>query len=176
MREKGTEGQRDRGIAGSGGDTGCEMLRRRLQDYVTRELEPEKRREVDAHLVECGDCQRELALMTSLVSVLDHQPVEQPSTGFTGKVLASLPRQRRFVPSPWWSLALVPVLAGIAWLFRLPLERGIVGWAERLGVGNVAVPAVSLQQAGIAAAVVALVGMAVAVSAGAYVWKAYLRD
>ena len=60
----------------------CEEVRRSVQDYVTRELNPEGRRLFDAHLVECAECQRELALMTALVSTLDHQPVLEPSAGW----------------------------------------------------------------------------------------------
>ena len=79
----------------------CVEIRQSVQDYVTRELSIENRRLFDAHLVECAECQRELALMTALVSTLDHQPVLEPPPGFGQKVLASLPRQRSFSLSPW---------------------------------------------------------------------------
>ena len=154
----------------------CEEVRRTVQDYVTRELEPENRRLFDAHLVECAECQRELALMMALVSTLDHQPVLEPRPGFGEKVLASLPRQRSFVLSPWWSLALAPLLAGIVWLFRVPIARGLEGLLGRVAVSHVTAPAVTLPQAGIAAALIVLVGLGVAFSAGAYVWQVYLRD
>jgi anti-sigma factor RsiW len=154
----------------------CEETRRLVQDYVTRELSVDDRRRFDAHLVECGECQRELALMTALVSTLDHQPVLEPSPGFSRKVLASLPRQRSFALSPWWSLALAPLLAGLVWLFRVPLERGVASLFGRFGSGNITVPAVSLQQAGIAVA--AIVGLGLLLVAGGVVacWRVYLQD
>ena len=154
----------------------CDEARRSLQDYVTRELSPENRRLFDAHLVECEECQRELALMTALVSTLDHQPVLEPSPGFSQKVLASLPRQRSLVLSPWWSLALAPLLAGVVWLARVPIERGLDGLLSRVSAGQLSAPAVTLSQAGIAALAVVLVGVAVAFGAGAYAWQVYLRD
>ena len=154
----------------------CDEARRSLQDYVTRELSPENRRLFDAHLVECEECQRELALMTALVSTLDHQPVLEPSPGFGEKVLASLPRQRSLVLSPWWSLALAPLLAGVVWLARVPIERGLDGLLSRVSAGQLSAPAVTLSQAGIAALAVVLVGVAVAFGAGAYAWQVYLRD
>jgi anti-sigma factor RsiW len=154
----------------------CEEVRRSVQDYVTRELNPEGRRLFDAHLVECAECQRELALMTALVSTLDHQPVLEPSAGFAEKVLASLPRQRSLVLSPWWSLALAPVLASLVWLFRIPLERGVAGLLGRVGVSNVTVPAVSLQQAGIAAATIVGLGLLVAVGGAVFCWRIYLQE
>ena len=154
----------------------CDEVRRSVQDYVTRELEPENRRTFDAHLVECAECQRELALMTAVVSTLDHQPVLEPPPGFGEKVLASLPRQRSFVPSPWWALALAPLLAGLAWLIRVPLERGVAGLLGRLDISGVTFPAVSFQQAGIAAAVVVGLGLLVAAGGAVFCWQAYLRD
>jgi len=176
MREKGTEGQRDRGIERSGSGAGCELLRSRLQDYVTRELEPESRRLFDAHLVECGECQHELALMTAVVSTLDHQPVLDPQPGFSEKVMRSLPRQRVFVFSPWWSLALAPLLAGAVWLFRTPLERGIAGLLGRYVPGSVTLPVLTMQTAGIAAAAVVGLGLLVTAGGAVFCWRTYLRD
>jgi len=154
----------------------CVEIRQSVQDYVTRELSIENRRLFDAHLVECAECQRELALMTALVSTLDHQPVLEPPPGFGQKVLASLPRQRGFVPSPWWSLALAPVLAGLTWLFRVPLERGIANLLGRLGSSNITVPALSMQNAGIAAAAVVGLGLLVTAGGAVFCWRTYLRD
>jgi len=154
----------------------CEEVRRSVQDYVTRELEPENRRLFDAHLMECAECQRELAVMTAVVSTLDHQPVLEPPPGFRAKVLAALPRQRSFVLSPWWSLALAPLLAGVVWLFRSPLERGIAGLFGRLGPSNITVPALSMQNAGIAAAAVAGLGLLVTAGGAVFCWQTYLRD
>jgi len=155
----------------------CDEVRGSLQDYVTRELEPESRRLFDAHLVECADCQRELALMTAVVSTLDHQPVLEPTSGFSDKVLESLPRQRRgLMLSPWWSLVLAPILGGLAWLFRVPLERGIAGLPGQLGVRSVTLPALTMQNAAIAAAAVAGVGLLVAAGGAIFCWRAYLQE
>ena len=154
----------------------CEEVRRSVQDYVTRELNPEDRRLFDAHLVECTECQRELALMTALVSTLDHQPVLKPSAGFAEKVLASLPRQRSLVLSPWWSLALAPLLAGLVWLFRASLERGMVYVVGRVGLNGFTLPVVSYQQVGIAAAMIVGLGLLAAVGGVVVCWRVYLQD
>ena len=154
----------------------CEEVRRSLQDYVTRELSPESRRLFDGHLVECAECQRELALMTALVSTLDHQPVLEPSPGFGQKVLASLPRQRSFALSPWWSLTLAPLLAGIVWLFRAPLERYVMGWFGRFGTNSITLPTLSMQSVEIAAAAVVGLGLLVAAGGAMFCWQTYLRD
>jgi len=154
----------------------CVEVRQSVQDYVTRELSVENRRLFDAHLVECGECQRELALMTARVSTLDHQPVLEPRPGFGQKVLASLPRQRSFALSPWWSLALAPVLGGFAWLFRVQLERGIVALLGRSGFNNITIPVLSIQGAGIAAAVVVGLGLLAAAGGAVFCWRVYLQE
>ena len=154
----------------------CDEVKRSLQDYVTRELSIEDRRLFDAHLVACAECQRELALMTALVSTLDHQPVLEPPPGFGEEVLASLPRQRSLALSPWWSLALAPLLAGLVWLARVPIERGIAGLFGRLGSSNITVPVLSMQSAGIAAAAVVGLGLLVTAGGAVFCWQTYLRD
>jgi anti-sigma factor RsiW len=154
----------------------CDEIRRSVQDYVMRELEPENRRLFDAHLVECAECQRELALMTAVVSTLDHQPVMEPSAGFGEKVLAALPRQRAFVPSPWWALALAPLLAGAAFLLRGPVARALETVFSRSSLSHLSLPAVSFQQAGIAAGAVVVLGLLVAAGGAVFCWQTYLRD
>ncbi len=112
----------------------CNEVRSVLQDYVTRELAPERRAGVDEHVVGCAECQRELALLTALVSSLDSQPVVEPEADFTARVIRRLPGHRRAPMSPWWSLAAVPALGAAAWLLRGPLLRGAAGVADRLGL------------------------------------------
>ena len=154
----------------------CDEVRRSVQDYVMRELEPESRRLFDAHLVECAECQRELALMTAVVSTLDHQPVAEPSAAFTEKVLAALPRQRAFVPSPWLALALAPVLGVVAWSARAPVTSELSKLLARLNVSTITVPAVTTQQVWIAAAAVVGFGLLVAAGGAVFCWETYLRD
>jgi hypothetical protein len=59
---------------------------------------------------------------------------------------------------------------------RGPVARALESILSRPGLSHLSVPAVSLQQAGIAGLAVALAGVAVALGAGAYVWQVYLRD
>lgn len=154
----------------------CSEVQALLQAYVMREIEPEQRRFVDSHVVDCSDCQRELAMLSAVVSSLDHQLVMEPSAGFSARVLGSLPKQREFAPNPWWSLALAPLLAGLVWLFRAPLEHGVAALLGRPVVSSITIPAVSMQQAGIAAAAVVGLGLLVAAGAAAFCWQTYLRD
>lgn len=160
----------------------CDEFRALVQDYVTRQLAPEKRRQVDSHLIACDECQRELAVMTAVVSSLDHQPVLEPPADFASKVLVNLPRQRAFYPSPWWALALGPLLGGVAWLLRAPLTDGLLRLGGFFGVqpgslNQLRLPAtVSVQQLALVPLVVVGGTLALVVVAFACGWRALATD
>jgi len=118
-----------------------------MQDYLTRDLPAVQRALVDAHLLECDECRRELALMSAVMSGLSTQPVIEPPVGFTQRVLADLPARPRSFLSPWWSLALAPVLAGLAYIERVPLVNGLAGILSRLGVDPAQFTTLRLPQA-----------------------------
>jgi anti-sigma factor RsiW len=122
----------------------CDEFRSLLQDYVTRELEPEKRRQVDTHLIGCAECQRELAVLTAVVSSLGNQPVIEPPPDFTSRVMARLPERQVFVPSPWLALLAAPVLAGVAWLARGWLLGQLVEFGRLVGLRPEAVSQIRL--------------------------------
>lgn len=121
----------------------CREVRGLVQEHVARALGPDDRRRVDEHLLECEECRRELALMSAVISGLETGPVEEPASGFSGRVLAVLPRQRGRMPSPLWVLAAAPVLFVLVWLLRQPLASGltlVLGWFG-VDIGRVAAPA-----------------------------------
>lgn len=111
----------------------CSEIQSLLQAYVMRELEPERRRQVDEHLMACGECQRELAVVSAIVSTLDHQPVLEPPHDFAAHVMRRLPDQRRFIPGPVWALLALPALAGVAWLLRGRLVDWLLAGARAVG-------------------------------------------
>lgn len=153
----------------------CDAIKSLLQDYVTRGLEPEKRRQVDAHLLECSACQRELAILTAVVSSLDHLPVLEPRPEFAGRVLGRLPPQRQFLPSPWWALALAPILGGLAWLLRPWLVGKLMPIADSLGrLSLPSTTAVTLEQ--LAIVPLAAIGLGLLVAGGAMAGWYFLQD
>jgi anti-sigma factor (TIGR02949 family) len=48
----------------------CEETFRRLDDYVDRELPPDERQRVEAHLADCLDCAREYRFEQSVIENL----------------------------------------------------------------------------------------------------------
>jgi anti-sigma factor RsiW len=118
----------------------CDGVRARLQDYVTRELTPDERRMVDEHLLACAECRQELALMTIVVTNLDHQPVLEPGPDFSARVMARLPARVARTVSPLWSLVAAPVLGLVGFLFRVPFLSFLLGLAGRFGIGAVRLP------------------------------------
>jgi anti-sigma factor RsiW len=119
----------------------CNEVQALLQAYVTRELEPDRREFVDEHLVECGACQRELALVSAVISSLDHQPVLEPPHDFAAHVMRRLPDQRRFVPGPAWALLILPALGGVVWLLRSRLVELLLAGARTIGIDSARLPA-----------------------------------
>jgi anti-sigma factor RsiW len=154
----------------------CDEFRGLLQDYVTRELEPEKRRQVDAHLLECDACQRELAILTAVVSSLGNQPVVEPSPDFASRVLGSLPRRQTWVPSPWLALLLVPVLGGVAYFARTAVASELSKLLGRLPHAPAQLPVPTAPQVALSAGVVVALGLLMSAGAAYYCWEMYLRD
>ena len=111
----------------------CNEIQSLLQAYVTRELEPDRRRLVDEHLIECAGCQRELAVVSAIVSSLDHQTVIEPPHDFAAHVMRRLPDQRRFIPGPVWALLALPALVCVAWFLRGRLVEWLLAGARVVG-------------------------------------------
>lgn len=147
----------------------CNEIQSLLQSYVTRELEPDRRRLVDEHLIGCGECQRELAIVSAIASSLDHQPVLEPPHDFAAHVMRRLPDQRRFIPGPAWALLLLPVLTGVAWLLRGRLVEWLLAGARAIGLDLLRLPAPGPAQMtvfGIAAIALGVLSVAGVVAVG----------
>ncbi|MFO7638583.1 MAG: anti-sigma factor [bacterium] len=160
----------------------CEDVGRLLQDYAARELAPEARRAVDEHLAGCEECREELALLALVVAGLDRQPVLEPAPGFSARVMAGLPAQQR-VLHPAWALALLPVLAGLAWLFRAPLSGPVLRLAaalfERLpdpGAGAGELGRVLTAQPLLVAGAGLVLGLGAVAGAAWYCWASYFAE
>lgn len=159
----------------------CDEVRRLLPDYLDRALPPTARRPVDEHLIECPECQRDLALLTAVCSALDHQPVLDPPAGFEARVLAGLPPHRRLGLDPTWLLAALPVAGVGYWLARGPMLRWLAVLGERLGAVRLPVnPSLSAVSVGpaqlvIGALVVAGLGLAAVTGFALLGWR-LVRD
>ncbi len=86
--------------------TACEQVRERLSAWLDGELAPDARGEVAAHLKDCGECRRELALLARLDSTLGILEAPVPA-GLTERVLDRLRPRRRY---GWQSLAMAASL------------------------------------------------------------------
>lgn len=148
----------------------CDEVRWLLPDYLDRVLPTTARRPVDEHLIECAECQRELALLTAVCSALDHQPVLDPPAGFEARVLTSLPQHRRLGLDPTWLLSALPVMAIGYWFVRGPMLRWLVVLGERLGAVrlpvNPSLSAVSIGPAQLVIGMLVVAGLGLAAVTG----------
>jgi hypothetical protein len=101
-------------------------VRSRLSDYLDRQLAPDERSRVDAHLGDCRDCGRELRELRATVALLQGLPEPPHPAGLGDAVLARIARGEgrearvvtllRRATEPRW---VAPLAAGLAGLFFL---------------------------------------------------------
>lgn len=92
----------------------------RLHAYLDRELEPDARRAVEAHLEACSGCQERVAALVTLFERLEEMPEQPLSRDLSAPVVASVRarrRESRLVARLAWAEALVAVGVGtLVWL------------------------------------------------------------
>ncbi len=109
----------------------CEQCRARLSEYLDGELTEREQVAVEAHLGECADCRRELALLGQTVRTVVDLPARVPRSGFAERVVqlvragTSAP-ERRPVVVLWRRL--LPVAA------MLTLVVGLIFTVQRGGL------------------------------------------
>jgi anti-sigma factor RsiW len=141
-------------------------------------LAPDERRAVEEHLLSCAECRQELALLTIVVTSLDHQPVLEPGPDFSARVMARLPARVARTLSPLWSLVSVPVLGLIAFLFRVRFLSFLLGLASRFGISAVRIPDLNPYDWFQPAFVLGIIAFSFAIFGGAvfFGWRYYSRD
>jgi anti-sigma factor RsiW len=101
--------------------------RARLSEYLERDLPPEQRVGVDAHLAECGECRRELEELRAMVALLRGLPEPELPAGIADAALARIAqgetRVLRLLRRATEPRFVAPLAAGLAGLFLL-LEAG----------------------------------------------------
>lgn len=73
----------------------------KLQDHLEGMLPVDERLRLEAHLVMCANCARELALLQRVFGALDALPLLAPAPGFADRVLSRTHPE----PSPVWTRA-----------------------------------------------------------------------
>lgn len=123
----------------------CSQTQQLLNDYLDGELTEEARGQVDRHLGECLDCQRDYADLRSLVDMAGElEPEIRPARDLWPGILARAGRSRSSEGSWWLQLA----AAGIALaVLSVPLS---VWWAGRQDGGTSTPAAVARQDDSIA--------------------------
>ncbi len=114
----------------------CLDYRRWLSPYIDKQLPPEQRRELDAHLAGCAGCRDELASLQGMLSTL--QTLEAPAApellaGIHAK-LQPAPARRR-VPFLWPGLALAAATALVVLAVAVPktVQQGpmqVASWKQ----------------------------------------------
>ncbi len=72
----------------------CENIHEKFSDYLTEDLAPEARQEVQDHIASCKSCREELENLTAIWAKLGVLPVEQPSGALRQRFYAMLEEAR----------------------------------------------------------------------------------
>jgi anti-sigma factor RsiW len=112
----------------------CERIEELLSSYLERDLSPEDKREVEAHLEICPSCAELLAALRETQEALAGFPELEPSPALMVKLYA-IPEKKRFFKQAFDFLlrpSLQPVFAAfstlfiaLSFVFFLPQGRGI---------------------------------------------------
>jgi anti-sigma factor RsiW len=98
-------------------DRGCGRTVRCLGEYLDGTLSLRRRRAVEAHLLACAACRREMETMRRTLSLVTSLPRRQLSADFDGALRARLagtePGRKAAAHAWWWGVAglLVPTLS-----------------------------------------------------------------
>jgi anti-sigma factor RsiW len=108
----------------------CEQIEKSLIAYLDTKAQPSERRQVEAHLAECGACRERAEEFRLLWGVLDELPAVSPSPAFDAGVRARVAREPRttgfwawVIPSPRLALAGMALVALSMWLTSVPPAR-----------------------------------------------------
>jgi anti-sigma factor RsiW len=106
----------------------CNAVEKHSISYLDGSIEPRHRREVEAHLAECGACRRRALEFRQIWGILEEAPVLQPSPSFDAAVRARIAQEglRRglwgwlIAPSPRLAVGVTALLVCSVWLSSLP--------------------------------------------------------
>ncbi len=108
----------------------CEKMGIKLIAYLDGKASAGERREVEAHLGDCGECRTRAEEYRRLWTVLEEAPVIEPSMTFDARMrqrIAAEPKPKfwgGFVPSPRLAFSMALLLAMSCWLTLAPTNLG----------------------------------------------------
>jgi hypothetical protein len=104
----------------------CDETRDTLSAYLDDALAPEERSRVDAHLVGCAECRRELEALRGTVALLQRVEPARAPVGFVDRVVAAAR------PRPWYRRVADAVLLPLS--VKLPVEAAALVMVGLLAV------------------------------------------
>jgi anti-sigma factor RsiW len=96
-----------------------------MQAVLDGALAPAARRELEAHLAGCAECQGDWAALTEVQRLFKGAPMASPRAGFTGRFQARLAQRRSRPRLVWGALALGLGTVALAALV-VPLGLGLI--------------------------------------------------
>jgi len=102
-------------------NTNCKMTDEKLADLLlvahldTHAVPAQALAKVQAHVAECGDCQRELAKLEATMQLLDTWEAPEPSPYFLTRLGARMREERQSAPAGWLARGIARIRASFAY-------------------------------------------------------------
>jgi anti-sigma factor RsiW len=106
----------------------CKAVEKYSVAYLDGSIDSRRRREVEAHLADCGPCRARAHQFREVWGILEDAPMVRPSAGFDAAVRARIAQEasRRSLwgwlvaPSPRLAIGVTALLVFSVWLSSLP--------------------------------------------------------
>jgi len=102
----------------------CKDVNALLSKYQDNELAPAGREKIDAHLMKCGTCQQELALLEQVTAGVRQLPEAEIAPHFTPLVMAKV-KQKQEEKSRWFGWLTLPSVV-YSFIFIIFLALGFL--------------------------------------------------
>lgn len=104
-------------------------IKEQIQEYLDEELTIEQEQKLREHLQQCKECKRYLHEMKKSVALIQSTSNIQAPSGFTAKVMANLPKEKKTVSFKRW-IRRYPLLTAAALFFILMSGSVFSIWNE----------------------------------------------
>lgn len=86
----------------------CKEAKRLISSYIDGEISPDKRRELEAHLLTCPYCRRELEMMEKIVKLIHELPEIEPYEELSDKIWVKYTLEKdEFLKNPFRKFLLI---------------------------------------------------------------------
>ena len=111
----------------------CLRVKNKLDEYISGDLCPEIKSEIELHLQSCKDCRHALSRLTQLAALLTNTNTPATPSGFADRIVACAKHRKNqqavaiiYGPLSWWKTATMSMRGAVAAILMIGLLIGFV--------------------------------------------------